>query len=425
MYPTKRYCPSSENPCTASPIPTNMAIKTSSFHKLFSMHLPSCFGTGHRDDETSPPPPRKPSQRNHTFSLRRKSPPNPPQPTWRPRDTYQDIKTLQHGSEAKSYVTKSTTTGRVYVVKRFSRYAVHNNEAAPQPGEQPLPNEAFVLLKALRPHPNILQAFGCDLLGQRRANLYTAYCSGGDLTEQMHHFLKIKVVPPEMFILHTFISLIHALSYIHHGLRWDSKTKSYSKDPSFKTSFVHGDFKLENVFTNWSVDAVRRGMPDIILGDWGFAQPERCFTGIAGTPGYQAPEIATVYKLQQTDRAAFNAVLATTGYMTPATDVFSLGQAIHKLCTGREHVVGADPMTFPVLVTERGMIGVKIGGRRGYDTQALQEVVQWCLLKDPLMRPKTDEGGLLRAVGLFQDALEELERRWPKLPNEMWASPPS
>jgi serine/threonine protein kinase len=336
-----------------------------------------------------------------------------------------DVKTLQHGSEAKSYVTKSTTTGRVYVVKRFSKYAVHNDEAAPQPGEQPLPNEAFVLLKCLRPHPNILQVFGCDLLGQRTANFYSSYCSGGDLTEQIHHFMEMKSTVPERFVLHVFISLVHALSYAHNGLRWDPKTKSYSRDANFHASLVHGDLKAENVFLSWSDDAVRRGLPDVILGDWGFAQPAHSFKGIAGTPGYQAPEIAAVYKLQGTKPAAFQRALRTPGYMTPAADVFSLGQTTHKLCTGREHIVGADPMTFPLRITESGHIGVKIGGRRGYDTQALQEAVQWCLMKDPLMHPKTDEGGLLRAVAIFQDAVEELEGCYSEIANDMWASPPS
>lgn len=324
-----------------------------------------------------------------------------------------------------SYTTKSTTTGRVFVVKRFSRYAIHNDEAAPQPGEQPLPNEAFVLLKSLRPHQNILHVFGCDLLGKRTANLYTAYCSGGDLAEQMLHFMEIDITPPERFVLHVFISLAHALSYVHNGLRWDPKTKSYSRDAAFSAPIVHGDLKTENIFLSWSEDAVERGMPDVILGDWGFAQPAHSFKGIAGTPGYQAPEVASVYQLRGTDPTAFQAALQTNGYMTPAADIWSLGQTIHKLCTGMEHVVGADPMTFPVLTTQRGNIGVKLGGGRGYDTQALQEAVQWCLLKDPLMRPKADEGGLLRAVAIFQDALEELEKQIPRLPYSVWASPPS
>lgn len=423
MDPTKPYYPSMESPYTTSEISVNMAIKTSSFHKLFTMRVSNCFGGVDRGEEALPP--RTPSQRSNAFSIRRRSPPSPTQPAWRPGDAYTNTKTLQHGSEAKSYVAKSATTGRVYVVKRFSRYAVYNDEAAPQPGEQPLPNEAFVLLKALRPHPNILHAFGCDLFGDRKANLYTAYCSGGDLTEQMQHFLKIKVVPPETFILHVFISLVHAVSYAHHGHRWDPKTKSYSKDPGFNAPIVHSDLKAENCFLSWDDDAVRRGLPSVVLGDWGFAQPAHTFRGIAGTPGYQAPEIAAVYKLQQTDRDAFNRALTTTGYMTPAVDVFALGQTIHKLCTGREHIVGADPMTFPVRVTERGLIGVRLGGRRGYETSTLQDVVQCCLLGNPLMRPKTDEGGLLHAVTAFHDALKELEGRSQRIPNSMWASPPS
>lgn len=412
-----------ESPYTTSQIFVNMAIKTSSFQKLFTMRVPSCFGGAHRDEEALPP--RIPSQRSSALSIRRRSPPSPPQPAWRPGDAYTNTKTLQHGSEAKSYVVQSATTGHVYVVKRFSKYNVYNGEAAPQPGEQPFPNEAFVLLKALRPHPNILHAFGCDLFGERRANLYMAYCSGGDLTEQMAHFLKIKVVPPETFVLHVFISIVHALSYVHNGLRWDPKMKSYLRDPSFDATFVHSDLKLENCFLSWDDDAVRRGIPNVVLGDWGFAQPAHTFRGIAGTPGYQAPEIAAVYKLQQTDRDAFNRALTTTGYMTPAVDVFALGQTIHKLCTGREHVVGADPMTFPVLVTERGLIGVRLGGRRGYDTSTLQEAVQYCLLSNPSMRPKADEGGLLHAAAVFQDALDELEKRSQRIPNYMWASPPS
>jgi hypothetical protein len=41
------------------------------------------------------------------------------------------------------------------------------------------------------------------------------------------------------------------------------------------------------------------------------------------------------------------------------------------------------------------------------------------------MRPKTDEGGLLYAVTVFQKALEELEGRSQRISNYMWASPPS
>jgi serine/threonine protein kinase len=386
------------------------------------MHVPSCFGTAHHDTEASPP--KTSSQRTHTFSLRRRSPPDLPQPAWLTRDAYMDIKALQHGSEAKAYVTKSIHTGRVYVVKRFSKYAVLNDESAAPPGEQPLPNEAFVLLKVLNPHPNILEAFGCDLFGKRFSNLYTAHCTGGDLLTQMQHFCNINRTPPERFVLHAFISLAHALCYIHNGLRWNLGTKLYSQDSGFDQPFVHADLKLENCFLHWSEEAMRRGLPNVILGDFGAAQPEAVFKGIAGTPGYQAPEIVAVYKLQQTDLEAFKVAMKTTGYMTLAADVWSLGQTIHMLCTGRQHLVVADPLTLPVRNTTHGMVGVKLGGRRGYDTAALQETVQSCLAKDPLMRPKTKEGSLLGAIAIFQDALEKLESQSPKIPSKMWASPP-
>jgi hypothetical protein len=73
--------------------------------------------------------------------------------------------------------------------------------------------------------------------------------------------------------------------------------------------------------------------------------------------------------------------------------------------------------------TNRGMIGVELGGRQGYKTEALQKTVQWCLRKNPEMRPKSVEGSLLGAVAIFEEALEELESS-PMIPRERWAIPP-
>jgi serine/threonine protein kinase len=174
----------------------------------------------------------------------------------------------------------------------------------------------------------------------------------------------------------------------------------------------------------WTDDDKRRGLPTIVLGDFGHAQPANNFRGIAGTTGYQAPELAVIYRPRQTDHKAYRVAVKTTGYVTPAADIFSLGQSIHRLCTGREHRLGADPETLPVRDTNRGMVGVKLGGRQGYQTEALQRTVRWCLRKDPEMCPKTVEGSLLGAVAIFQEALEELEESSAMIPCEMWASPP-
>lgn len=286
-----------------------------------------------------------------------------------------------------------------------------------------MPNEAFVLLKALGPHPNILIAFGCDRFPTGEANLYTEYCSGGDLHSQMLHYQKLHRIPSERFILHTFLSLAHALSYVHHGIRWDPRTQQYWRDPGFNTPYLHGDVKLENLFLRWSDEAKRLGLPDVILGDFGAAQPASKFKGIAGTTGYQAPEAAVVHNMKYHDLPAYRAAMRTTGYMTPASCVFSMGQVMHFLCTGRQHVVGANPDTQPVRDRENGMIGVKLGGRHGYDTKELEIAVRQCLQKDPSKRPTTTEEGLLRSVAVFRAALAERMRASPRIPRTMWACP--
>lgn len=397
-----------------------MEIKSTFLQKLFSAHVPGCFGASDHDLLQ----PKSRSVRSRIFFWRKTCRCRQRQQEWKTRDGYMDIKSMAHGSEARTYLTRSISTSRVYIVKRFTDYRVPNEESLAHRHEQPQPNEATVLLQALKPHPNILQAFGCDLFGGRISNLYTQYCSGGDLQQQMARFLELDRTPPERFVLHVFISLADVLCYIHHGLRWNSETKKYVQEPGFDTPYVHADLKSENAFLSWSDEAKRRGLPDIILGDWGAAQPVHSYRGISGTPGYQAPEVAAVYKLHATDRQAYRTAMATTGYMTPAADVFSLGQTIHKLCTGREHIVGADPDTFPVRTTDRGMIGVKLGRKRAYDTEALEKTVKWCLRKNPKMRPKTEEGSLLGAIAIFRDAFEKMEKD-PVIPHRMWASPPS
>lgn len=384
--------------------------------KLFSG-----FGGAHHDLDLLHP--KTPKPRSHIFSLLKYKSSRQKQLAWKPHDVYgKDIKEMNHGAEARTSLTQSITTGRVYIVKRFTDYIVPPEDTS-QRGEQPLPNEATVLLKVLESHPNILRAFGCDLFGGKISNLYTEYLNGGNLQEQMYHYIRVDRTPPEAFVLHAFISIADALAYCHNGLRsWDSTAKRYLQEPGLTTSYIHGDVKLENVFLSWTDEAKHRGLPTVILGDFGAAQPADRYRGIAGTPGYQAPELAEIYNLRDTNRREYIKAMKTTGYMNPAADVYSLGQSIHKLCTGRAHVTGADPESFPVRKTEDGMIGVRLGHRRGYDTQALEETVKWCLRHDPLMRPKTEEGSLLISIAIFRDALEALEKT-DRIARNMWATP--
>lgn len=425
----------------------NMLTKSDTLRKLFTMHGLGCFGAAHRNDEEigsdqEPQQPRTPNRLPRLFRSKEPIEPEPeePEPEWKVGDGYEDIKNLQHGTEAKTHVTKCLRSEKIFVVKRFKRYDVLNElaAAAVPKGEQPGPNEAFVLLRVLGLHPNILRAFGCEMFGEgkffgektgeRIANLYTQYCTGGDLMEQIERFHRVRRLAPERFVLHTFISLGEALLYIHSGLRYDPETNTYVQQESDSDKphpgIVHADIKPENVFLHWSDEAKERGMPDVVLGDFGAAQPEHLFKGIAGTEGYQAPEVAAAYKLKRTDRPAFRMVMQKPGTMTKAADVWSLGQTMHMLCTGRQHVVGADPMTLPVERMEHGVIGVKLGGRHGYDTEALQRTVQWCLQPDPAMRPKITEGSLAGALLIMRDALAKREKNSPKIHQAMWASYP-
>lgn len=349
---------------------------------------------------------------------------------WKAGDSYQDIKELTHGTEAKTSLTKSKTTGRVYVVKRFTDYGIpeerstNSSSSSQESRGQPLPNEAKILLQTLRPHPNILGAFGCDLLGRRRGNLYTEFCNAGDLIDQVTYYgAVIKRNAPEEFVLHVIVSLTNALLYLHNGLRWDDERKCFWKDPSH-TSVVHGDIKPDNVFLRWSTKPEREGLPDVVLGDFGQAQPASHFVGLAGTTGYQAPEAAAIWQLKANNREAYHEAIKNTGLVTPASDVFSLGQTIFILCTKRMHIVGADPRTSPVQENQRGFIGVKLDGPGGYQTEGLTELVQWCLQPDPEMRPETEEGGLLEVSEAFSRALDQKASQIQDIHGRMWAVQP-
>lgn len=330
---------------------------------------------------------------------------------WIKHDSYEDIKELEHGSEAKTSLTKSTTTGKMYVVKRYFRFPVpEDNAAIQQCRRNPLPNEATVLLKALRSHPNVLRAFGCDRVGPRRCDLYTEFCDGGDLQNKIRECRRHNLVAAEHFTLHVFISLTEALAYLHHGLRWDSEKEQYLQEPGF-TSFIHGDIKPENTFLRWSDKAERHGLPDVVLGDLGMSAPADHYVGICGTSGYAAPEVQMIWDLEEMDpedRDPEAIKKVKHWHLTRATDIYSLGQTIHRLSTNKYHAIGADPGTTPVVASEEGMIGVRLGcDPAWYESKALTNVVQACLQANPVHRPEALENDLLEHVVLFKKELEK------------------
>lgn len=406
-----------------------MACTTQTFQKLFARLVMSTTNTNKDKDKTPEVPAPNPKPRSRSFPFRRQSPPAVIFHPWKNGDNYDDIKELTHGSEARTSLTKSHSTGRIFVVKRFKTYFRYPDRSSSQSDTQPLPNEALLLLNVLRPHPNILEAFGCDLLGGLKANLYTEYCAGGDLLEQVLHFIELEVFTPEIFALHVFISLSNALAYLHYGLRWDPQVKQYWSDPGH-VAVVHGDIKCENVFLRWSSKPERAGFPDVVLGDFGGSQVANNFRGYGGTDGYQAPEVAAIHALKESDPQAHRAALRKTGIMTMAADVFSLGETMHMLIRGRLHVTGADPYTRPVKTVRdderRKSIGVDFTrrGKPAYLTNGITEAVQWCLRPNPATRPKMREGSFFGVLRGFRRSLEVVLRCGEKMPGAMWASLP-
>lgn len=147
---------------------------------------------------------------------------------WKPRDCYEEIRELNSGSEGKTSLVKSTTTGRVFVVKQT--HTIRANRCTAALSYKPTPREAHLLLEVLRPHQNIVKMFGCEVFNLQTKNMYFAYCSGDDLIDQIDHFLKNKMYAPEAFVLHVCIELVQALAYLHWGLRWNDFEKSWSRD---------------------------------------------------------------------------------------------------------------------------------------------------------------------------------------------------
>ncbi|KAM0719219.1 hypothetical protein Q7P37_005124 [Cladosporium fusiforme] len=403
-----------------------MASTTFTLQKLIAKQVMSCFTATNDTSKKS----RESRLRSRSFPFRRNSRSQTIQ-SWTKGDSYKDIKELTHGSEAKTSLTKSQSTGQVFVVKRFKIYAIHpSSRTASQPDTQPLPIEANLLMNVLRPHPNLLKVFGVDLFGGLKASVYSEFCNGGDLLEQSVHSTNLDRFAPEIFVLHVFVSLSNALAYLHNGLRWDSALKQYWAEPGH-ISILHADIKPENCFLRWSSPSHEQfGLPDVLLGDFGGAQPANNFEGYAGTDGYQAPEIAAIHALKQTDPQAHRAAIRKTGHMTPESDIFSLGMTMHMLCRGRLHVVGADPYSSPVRIVHddgrRKSIGVDFShrGRPMFQTEGLLEAVQWCLRPDPVTRPKMRQGSFFGLLNIFRNRLEELQHSGIRVPGAMWASLP-
>lgn len=264
------------------------------------------------------------------------------------------------------------------------------------------------------PHPNIIRYFAVETspVGLDRYNIFLELCSGGDLLDQLRCFRsqtsKSGFTAPMVFTLHVLVSLAHALAYLHHGLRW-KEGQTYS-DTHPWDPIIHGDIKPDNIFLRHNPHSQVKGLPDVVLGDFGMAQFASQSTGITGTPGYDSPEVRRVADLRDCDPFAYSRECKIQ-VMTTKSDVYQLGLILYLMATGRHFKIGADPKEIELC---EEWVGVK----------GFTAFLVWCLQPQPEDRPECTNDlvdGCLYAVEVFSkkrdamvtsEVVEGLKRLW-------------
>ncbi|KAK5134906.1 hypothetical protein LTR08_005996 [Meristemomyces frigidus] len=348
---------------------------------------------------------------------------------YRPNDTYHYLRHLTTSTEADLAIIRSTRTRKLLVLKHTKPRA-HRTSAT-----DTYPSEARILLTTLQGanHPNLIQLFGAaesTAPGSSPARwlLFLEYCSGGDLLDQLAHFmhmlpphyessahLLLRAKPaediptphpptttaggtclvPEIFILHVFASLIKALTFLHNDAA------------AAHEAVIHGDIKPDNILLRWPPHPTSRALPTIVLADFGAAQLASQSRGVSGTPGYDSPEVHAVAQLQATLPRTF-AWWCGRRVMTPRSDVYQLGHVMHLLASFRPWPTGADPATM-ALPKE-----FETGACRG-----VAATVAWCLAVEPGERP-TAGGDLMPVAEVMGERRDRLFEARGALPGACW-----
>jgi serine/threonine protein kinase len=274
------------------------------------------------------------------------------------------------------------------------------------------------MLTHLQPyHANIIRYFAVEASphGLERYYIYLEFCSGCDLLDQLRSFRNSSTAPgptaPVVFTLHVIVSLAHALAFLHHGLRW--KTETTYEDPKEGKAWdavIHGDIKPDNIFLRHHPNAQVKGLPDVVLGDFGMSQFASQSTGITGTPGYDSPEVRAVADLRDTNPTLYDRK-RNARVMTTKSDVYQLGLVMYLMGTGRHFKIGADPA------------GIELESLEYKGVTGFVALMVWCLQPEAKERPEcTSElvDGCLFAVdvlmrkrdGMVAEEVEKLVGAW-------------
>lgn len=146
------------------------------------------------------------------------------------------------------------------------------------------PAEARLLGNLPQLHTNIIRLFCCDYNPiYEHGQMLFEHCNGGDLFQQSKHR---RATP--IFALHVVISVAEALAFLHHGLV-HKEGCSYEKARLNFGAIVHQDIKADNVFLRFP-GSQGGGLPDVVLADFGHANPASQTVPGSGCVPFMSPE---------------------------------------------------------------------------------------------------------------------------------------
>ncbi|TKA31145.1 hypothetical protein B0A50_02114 [Salinomyces thailandicus] len=310
--------------------------------------------------------------------------------------THETIHYFNETGEGQAKVIERTTTGELVVVKtiRLDYDATYDDTLD-------LPNEVNMLSHHIRPHPNIveLQKFRVETTanGALLGKLYLTHCNGGDLQTLHTHLASLSRPAPPLLILHFIASLADALAHLHLGLPPSNPHSTNPSPPNLAhTPILHNDIKLSNILLHWPSPPHPKppNLPQIILADFGFSDPQPQTRGICGTPYVYPPEIRAIATLERSNHRAYLRA-ANQPVLTPASDIYTTGAALYELATGRvfdcEAISGSEPKK---LTADFGKMGWE--GEMGF----VRGLAQAMLIEAPQARITTEEvyevGGLCK-----------------------------
>ena len=210
---------------------------------------------------------------------------------------YRIVRPLGSGSTGEVYLVEDNLNNRQEVIlKLLHAYAYPATQEA-QGASRAFEFEARAV--AQLNHPNILPLldYGTETIdGEVVPFIVTPYCPEGSLETWIEQRSNSDVLTLED-AARIVRQVADALQYAHNQ------------------GVVHRDVKSANVFIRNKLN----GPPDMLVSDFGFAQPlpEARASGldIRGTPGYMAPE-------------------QWEGQVVPASDQYALGVLVYQLLTG-------------------------------------------------------------------------------------------